>query len=161
QANAGTPDIPPGVSGDGKQIGFVSLASNLVPNDRNEQLDVFITRNPFSCDDVHQCPVGEECINDFCSVIGGTPTPTATATFGANDCCQCGSAACQLPSMGGCPAECQPVRGAACLAAGTCATNTPAPTPTPTFGANDCCQCGSAACQLPSMGGCPAECQPV
>ncbi len=32
----------PAISGDGSKIGFVSLASNLVPNDSNEKWDIFI-----------------------------------------------------------------------------------------------------------------------
>ena len=77
--NGGTPDIPPGMSGDGMRIGFVSGSSNLVPNDRNDQPDVFETQNPFfglgTCPD-GTCPVGQVCVQGFCV----TPTPTGTAT---------------------------------------------------------------------------------
>jgi len=44
--NRGTLDVAPAVSGDGVQIGFVSLASNLAGLD-NEVPDVFVVCNPF------------------------------------------------------------------------------------------------------------------
>ena len=44
--NRGTLDVAPALSGDGVQIGFVSLASNLAGLD-NEVPDVFIVCNPF------------------------------------------------------------------------------------------------------------------
>jgi Tol biopolymer transport system component len=78
-ANNGTPDAPPGVSGDGLRVSFVSLASNLVPNDSNGTSDVFATENPFFCPECCPdgvCPAGEVCVLGKCEV----PTPTATAT---------------------------------------------------------------------------------
>jgi Tol biopolymer transport system component len=68
--NGGTPDIPPSVSGDGLAIGFVSLASNLAVNDRNDQADVYVAQNPFFG------PAG------FTPTPKptGTPTPTPTVT---------------------------------------------------------------------------------
>ncbi|MGH3056206.1 MAG: TolB family protein, partial [Gaiellaceae bacterium] len=66
QANAGTPDVPPSVSGDGKQIGYVSFASNLVVvPDRNGTSDVFIAGNPFFCPG-GICPDGLMCQNGMC-----------------------------------------------------------------------------------------------
>ena len=44
--NNGTPDVAPAITGDGVQIAFVSLASNLAGPD-NQVLDVFIVCNPF------------------------------------------------------------------------------------------------------------------
>jgi len=44
--NRGTPDVAPAITGDGVQIGFISLASNLAGSE-NEVLDVFIVCNPF------------------------------------------------------------------------------------------------------------------
>jgi Tol biopolymer transport system component len=45
EANRGTPDIAPAITGDGVQIGFVSLASNLAGRD-NDANDVFVVCNP-------------------------------------------------------------------------------------------------------------------
>lgn len=45
EANQGTPDIAPAITGDGVQVGFVSLASNLAGSD-NELNDVFVVCNP-------------------------------------------------------------------------------------------------------------------
>jgi Tol biopolymer transport system component len=45
EANAGTPDIAPALTGDGVLVGFVSLASNLAGPD-NGQSDVFVVCNP-------------------------------------------------------------------------------------------------------------------
>lgn len=139
QANGGTPDIPPGVSGDGKQIGYVSFATNLVDNDLNETADVFIGRNPFICDAETPCPPGFVCVDGFCVPGGGTPTPTPTGPTatrtpppGPADCCQCAGPACQAPSMSACPAGCSIVRRAACLDTGNCAAFTPTPTTTST-----------------------------
>ena len=75
--NGGTPDIPPAMSGDGMQIGFVSASSNLVPNDHNDQPDVFEVENPFfkGCP-FGTCPDGLVCVQGFCV----TPSPTGTAT---------------------------------------------------------------------------------
>ncbi|MFQ5667063.1 MAG: hypothetical protein ACE5I7_11600 [Candidatus Binatia bacterium] len=79
QANNGTSDVPPAMSGDGLQIGFVSFATNLVTNDGNHATDVFVSQNPFfgpgSCPD-GVCPAGEVCVKGFCA----NPTPTAAAT---------------------------------------------------------------------------------
>jgi hypothetical protein len=168
QANGGTPDIPPAISGDGNQIGYASFANNLVVNDRNETVDVFINRNPFICDEEHPCPVGFLCVDGICvpavtpSPTPTGPTPTPTPTPGAMDCCQCPGPACELPVEGMCPAQCNPIFQAVCLGpqtpgAGNCATVTP----TPTLGPNDCCQCTGPACELPVEGACPAECDPI
>ncbi len=91
QANRGTPDIPPAISGDGTQIAFVSFATNLDPADLNQASDVYLEINPFfgpgSCpngDD--DCPDGEVCVDGFCAAAtptpppASTPTPTATPT---------------------------------------------------------------------------------
>lgn len=46
QADAPPPDARLAISRDGKCIAFPSLASNLVPDDYNESVDVFVTNNP-------------------------------------------------------------------------------------------------------------------
>lgn len=82
QANNGTPDIPPAVSGDGRSIGFVSFASNVAPRDGNNAADVFISTSPFfgpgTCPD-GQCPDGQVCVDGFCEVPTPSPTPTRTS----------------------------------------------------------------------------------
>lgn len=82
-ANNGVPDIPPGVSGDGREIAFASTASNLTANDRNSVQDVFAAVNPFygpdSCPD-GICPPGLVCVGGFCVAPTATPTPTKTGT---------------------------------------------------------------------------------
>jgi hypothetical protein len=160
QANNGTLDVPPSVSGDARQIGFVSQASNLAANDNTNIPDVFITRNPFACDTDADCPQGLVCEDGFC-VVRGTPTPTATA--GPNDCCQCAGPACQDPTDQGCPADCDIVRNASCPDNVSCTTFTPTSTPTatPTAGPNDCCQCEGPSCQDPTDQGCPVDCEIV
>ena len=75
-ANGGTPDVRPAISGDGKQIGFVSLATNLVLNSDNLLPDVFATENPFLCSD-GTCPQGFMCVNGFC--VQPTASPTVTS----------------------------------------------------------------------------------
>jgi hypothetical protein len=81
QANNGTPDLPPSISGDSMRIGFVSFATNLTPNDSNGAADVFVNINPFfgpgSCPD-GMCPEGQVCVDGFCEVPTATPTPTNT-----------------------------------------------------------------------------------
>jgi len=81
QANGGTPDVPPGISGDGMQVSFASFATNLALNDTNQVTDVFAAINPFfgpgGCPD-GMCPAGQVCTNGFCAVP--TPTPTSTRT---------------------------------------------------------------------------------
>jgi Tol biopolymer transport system component len=80
-ANGSTPDAPPSVSGDAKQIAFVSFATNLVPNDRSGVGNVFIALNPFfgpgTCP-TGECPDGLVCVDGFC--VTPTPTPSATNT---------------------------------------------------------------------------------
>jgi MYXO-CTERM domain-containing protein len=80
QADAGTPDIPPGISGDGKQIGFVSLASNLIPEDLNEQLDVFIAPNPAATTATPTATPTSGTPAPTSPGAPGTPTATPTAT---------------------------------------------------------------------------------
>jgi Tol biopolymer transport system component len=163
QANGATPDVPPSVSGDGMQIGYVSFASNLTANpDRNETSDVFIAGNPFFCP-TGICPDGLMCVGGMC-VPEVVPTSTPTPTLGPSDCCQCAGNTCTVPSDGTCPTDCNPVRQAACLDTGRCATFTPVTataTPTGTPGANDCCQCAGNTCVVPSDGMCPADCDLV
>jgi len=145
QANNGTPDIPPGVSGDGRSIGFVSMASNLTPNDTNENLDVFITSNPAlgccQCPDRCEmfqpegCPTDcelradSECIDATCIPFGmPTPTPTGDSTITPTE----------TPG-GGTPTPTP--------------TNTPCPTNLPS-----CCQCPDNLCEPPGEEGCRPEC---
>lgn len=81
QANNGTPDLPPSISGDAMRIGFVSFASNLARNDGNAAADVFLGLNPFfgpgSCPD-GVCPEGQVCVDGFCEIPTPTRTPTRT-----------------------------------------------------------------------------------
>lgn len=64
EPNQGVPDFPVSISADGRWIAFASAASNLVPNDFNNDMDAFLACNPF---DAFQC-------------APPTPIPTATAT---------------------------------------------------------------------------------
>ncbi len=156
QANGATPDVATGISGDGKQIGFVSLASNLVDNDHNGLDDVFITRNPFSCDDQHPCPGGLVCNQStgFCEVAPATPTATPSPP----ECCQC-QGSCAPAQMGMCMENCELVSSAVCVEpSGNCATITPTVTATPTV--PECCQC-EGSCLQPTMGACPTNCDLV
>jgi Tol biopolymer transport system component len=105
QANDGVPDIAPGISGDGTEVGFVSAAWNLAGSDLNQSTDVFVAANPLS-----QSPEGIICCQ--CEE-GSVPT-------------------CQPPVWGACPPQCTAVCNAVCLETGSCATVTPAVSPTPT-----------------------------
>lgn len=84
-ADGGTPDIPPSVSRDGKRVGFVSFANNLVPNDKNQLSDVFVSDNPFfapgSCPD-GTCSSGQVCVTGCCVAATPTGTPTRPGTPG-------------------------------------------------------------------------------
>jgi len=60
----GVSDFPVSISADGRWIGFASSASNLVPNDLNNDQDAFLACNPF---DEFEC-------------APPTPTPSVTAT---------------------------------------------------------------------------------
>ncbi|MBX3025271.1 PD40 domain-containing protein [bacterium] len=62
EPDQGVADFPVSISADGRWIGFASAASNLVPNDLNNDLDAFLACNPF---DAFQC-------------AAPTPTPTPT-----------------------------------------------------------------------------------
>ncbi|HYD47905.1 MAG TPA: hypothetical protein VEB21_06130 [Terriglobales bacterium] len=81
QADGGTPDQPPSISGDGMVIAYASAAANLADNDRNMAIDVFRAQNPFfgpgSCPD-GTCPDEQVCVQGFCQAP--TVTPTATRT---------------------------------------------------------------------------------
>jgi Tol biopolymer transport system component len=111
QADAGTPDVATGISGDGTQIGFVSAASNLTPPgvDKNFTTDVFVTENP-----------------------GGSEIP-------GNVCCECPGETCVDAPDGICPEDCIPVCNAVCFPGppGSCGEITVTPgtpgtfTPTP------------------------------
>jgi Tol biopolymer transport system component len=65
EPNDGVADFPVSISADGRWIGFASAASNLVENDFNNDLDVFLACNPF---DAFQC-------------AAPTPTPTPPMDF--------------------------------------------------------------------------------
>lgn len=81
EANGGTPDVVPALSGDGKQIGFVSFATNLVRIDSNQVADVYAAVNPFfgpgMCPD-GTCPDGQVCVNGSCLIPTPSRTPTRT-----------------------------------------------------------------------------------
>ena len=107
QANAGTPDSPPSISGDARWIGFVSAAGNLTPPgvDLNFTNDVFRAANPLE-------PVTIDSV-----------------------CCECEEDICVDPEDGICPTGCVPVCDAVCSDPGEpgsmCIPLTP-PTATPT-----------------------------
>jgi hypothetical protein len=107
QADAGTPDVPTGISGDASQIGFVSAASNLTPPgvDRNFTNDVFINDNEFE------------------------PLPDSGSV-----CCDCPGETCVEATEGVCPEDCIPACGAVCNPGppGNCVFIEVSPTPTPT-----------------------------
>jgi Tol biopolymer transport system component len=71
EPNEGVPDFPVAISADGRWIGFASAASNLVPNDINNEFDVFLACNPFD--------------PTTCAPLL-TPTPTPTPTPGERPC---------------------------------------------------------------------------
>lgn len=107
QADGGTPDVAPSISGDGSRIGFVSSASNLTPPgvDLNFTNDVFITDNAFDPNSV------------------------------GDVCCQCDDNTCTEPGNGICPSNCVPVCDAICQPSGNCVSIfPPTETPTPTTG---------------------------
>jgi len=93
--------------------------------------------------------------------VANTPTPTRVPTLGPNDCCQCAGVECSVPSNSACPEGCNPVFDSACVAETGCVANTVTPTRTPTLGPNDCCQCETDSCQIPSGGTCPQGCLPA
>ena len=65
EPNEGVTDFPVSISADGRWIGFASAASNLVANDFNNDIDVFLACNPF---DAFEC-------------AAPTPTPTVPMDF--------------------------------------------------------------------------------
>lgn len=88
--NGSVPDLPPSISGDGRFVAFSSLAWDLVPNDTNGAMDVFIAQNviaspptptstetplpsatptPMSCVFDQDCPVGQVCEEHLCRTI--------------------------------------------------------------------------------------------
>jgi Tol biopolymer transport system component len=67
QPNDGVSDFPVTISGDGRWIGFASAASNLVPNDFNNELDAFLGCNPFdefACAAPTPTPAPHACVGD-------------------------------------------------------------------------------------------------
>ena len=74
--NNGVSDFPVTISRDGRWIGFASAASNLVPNDLNNELDAFLGCNPF---DVFACAAATP-------TPGVTPTRTVDPMACAGDC---------------------------------------------------------------------------
>lgn len=89
--NNSVPDLPPSISLNGEWVAFASLASDLVPGDTNQALDVFVrgnvpatptptpvvsaspTQEPIPCTRDTDCPFGQFCIDEMCVVA--TPTP--------------------------------------------------------------------------------------
>lgn len=74
------PDYPPSISADGRWIAFASAAENIVPDDINNETDVFIACNPFD-------PTG--CNGDGPTVTPTpqvSPTPTTPPSSCAGDC---------------------------------------------------------------------------
>ena len=90
QANAGTPDIAPSISGDGTTVAYVSYATNLAPGDANGVPDVYSSLNDYfnffigGCPNGDiDCPPGEICVDGFCEPepTPVPPTPTGTPTL--------------------------------------------------------------------------------
>jgi len=83
EANGAVPDVAAAISSDGKQIGFVSQATNLVSTRTHGIGDIFSTLNDFQgpdgCPDGF-CPDGQVCVKGFCTVPTGTVPPTRTPT---------------------------------------------------------------------------------
>ncbi len=88
-ANGGTPDAPPAISGDGKRVAFASAATNLVAEDRDTAVDIYVGQNPYFGENA--CPFGvcsgsKVCVDGFCvdpspsPTVTKTPTPTKTRT---------------------------------------------------------------------------------
>ena len=114
------------------------------------------------------CPSGctpqydSACLEAGC--VANTPTQTAlptqtpTPTLGENDCCDCEGNTCSVPMDAACPSGCAPQYDSACAPSGACVANTPTQTPTPTLGANDCCQCDGNVCTVPGEATCPVGC---
>jgi Tol biopolymer transport system component len=99
--NGEVPDAPPSVSQNGQWIAFASNASDLVPDDLNNELDTFITGNPLNppgsqptatptpspsetpegfCDGNEDCPPGQVCDPETNRCVTPSPTPTVTQT---------------------------------------------------------------------------------
>lgn len=95
EPNSGVPDLAASISADGDWIAFASLASNLVPEDLNNALDVFVVRRApcttdASCDDGNPCtvdrcdPVTAGCLHETES--DGTPCSDGLFCNGAETC---------------------------------------------------------------------------
>jgi hypothetical protein len=104
------PDFPPSISANGRWIAFSSAAENIVPNDVNNEIDVFIACNPFDQVGCADIPTSTPTI---------TPSPTATPTPECTSDDDC-------PSPQVCVDE-------------TCTNPTPTPTPTPECTSDDDC----------------------
>lgn len=83
EATGGTPDVVPALSSDGRQIAFVSFATNLVVGRivTSQVSNVYAAVNPFfgpgMCPD-GTCPDGQVCVQGSC--LNPTPTRTPTRT---------------------------------------------------------------------------------
>jgi hypothetical protein len=72
EPNDGVSDFPVTMSTDGRWIGFASAASNLVPNDLNNDTDAFLACNPFdefTCAPPTPTPGTKACVGD-CNLDG-------------------------------------------------------------------------------------------
>jgi Tol biopolymer transport system component len=99
--NGEVPDAAPSMSQNGQWVGFASNASDLVPGDENNELDVFIAGNPLNpppteptptptvtptdtpegfCDDNEDCPPGQVCDPITMRCVTPSPTPSVTQT---------------------------------------------------------------------------------
>ncbi|HXQ20728.1 MAG TPA: hypothetical protein VN812_03580 [Candidatus Acidoferrales bacterium] len=135
EADNGTLDVPPSVSGDGKAIGFISLASNLSDSDFNGAADVYVNASPFFCP-TGICPAGLTCSTGMCVLfasISTTPTQTATPTINQTPSVTPTQSITPTPNLTATPSN-SPTATVAVTATGTATSVTETSTPTATAG---------------------------
>lgn len=113
EPNGDPPDAAPGLSGDGQWVAFTSAASNLVPHDTNNEMDVFVAPNPrLACAQDDECGDCDACTSDLCDPDSGLcrhalapdGTPCGDDLF-CNGVETCREGGC-TPSLNPCPPRC-------------------------------------------------------